>query len=633
MADKIPSDQTDKEKKLLNRAISVIEDVQAQVTTLFKERQTYRDMYHTFDSVLLKKAPWQEKYAHPFPFIAVETLASFFYEGVTGNLAKPLIEIQGLRNEDYASNEVLTKIVKAQMENSNLKNEFYYGVKEFGITGDWFAQVIWDRQERVFQANDQVSLAATEDLLKETFTDIDLGIDRLPGLYETWVDNSELVIEKNQPDIISLNPNHVWRDPKSPGDLEKSRYYILHEFVPLDTIRMQAKEYNLYREENIDMIKMTSRPAMPRAFTDTEQYKGLFREKDRNTQSYTKNAIDEENPVVHLEHIVYTATGEWETIANRRVYLGRSVRFANTRNTLVHIKAFEEKDKVYGQSMLRPIWPQWRLVNKQQNLEADNLMMHMRGYTFVNRDAGANVIEDMQQLRPGSVVVTNNPGAVTHNRPDLPSTNIELHKQNLISQMQQTVGLNEVLQGATPSSNVRSAGQQAQLANFGAKILAQQIRLIGEGFKKLGQKWVTMNYEFLDQEETLPILGSEGREYVTIQPGQFPPTANIHVALAAEFDAKKEVQLQQMLQAINTAAQVPGVNIVKLIKDWFREQGSFTNPDSYFLLDDDTAAALQLQQLGIGGGGQDPALAGQAAPQETVPNPDQQIAGNLQEGL
>jgi hypothetical protein len=627
-----PEDQTKQEKEQLARAKTIFADLQQSLTPLFRERQIHTNMYNTYDKALSTKADWQTKFAHSFPFIAAETTASFLYEGVTGNLAKPMLEIEAnsLDAKAQAERGALTKAVKAQMENSNIKKEFYKGAKHFYIYGDWFVQAYWDRQERTIEEQDQINMANI-DGLSQPF----LGEDNqlLSGLIEEFVKKGKLVIEKNQPDIRTIHPNMIWRDPKSPGDLESSRYFVLNEFVPYDVIKNQAG-FGIYIEENVPMLKASRRPTMPSNFFDAEDYKFFYKEKEKGSKSQTKNAVDKENPVIHLQHIIYPQTGEWETIGNQAVYLGKQIRYKNTPCPFQHIKAFEEEGKVYGKSFYSSIYPAWRLINKQECLESDNLFMHMRGYTVVRRDAGEGVLESLQTLQPGSTIIANDLGAIMHNRPDLPQANIEVSKQNRIAQMQQTVGLNEVLQGATPSSNVRSAGQQAQLANFGAKILSQQIRLIGEGFKRIGKNWITLNYEFLDQENILPLTGEAGKNYVPITPGMFPATANVTVQLSAEFDSKMEIRMQQLMQILNPMLQVPGANIPKFIKDMIREQGILTDPDSYFVLPDDQITALLLQQFGAGNSPkQNPTTAGQAAPQQVPPNPEQQLAGQVQEGL
>lgn len=259
--------------------------------------------------------------------------------------------------------------------------------------------------------------------------------------------------------------------------------------------------------------------------------------------------------------------------------------------------------------------------------------MHHRGYTKIARDAGPNVQEAYENLRPGSNIIMNNIGGSSHERPPMFSPLALSAKQDLISQAQQPMGLNEILSGAQPSSNVRSQGQFAQLANFGAKIMSQGIRNIEQGLKNVGKNWVRYNYRFLDMDQTIPVLGDAGTEMVFINSQDLPPLANVSVKLSADLDAQRELKAQQMLQAINLSQNVPGFATSRAIKEWFRNQGSFEDPDRLFLLSDEQSASLTLSQFGLGGQTanvpQEPGLAGATAP----PAPNQVAQGNQNAGV
>jgi hypothetical protein len=81
------------------------------------------------------------------------------------------------------------------------------------------------------------------------------------------------------------------------------------------------------------------------------------------------------------------------------------------------------------------------------------------------------------------------------------------------------------------------------------------------------------------------------------------------------------------------ASQIPGFAAARSVKEWFREQGSFENPDRLFLLSDEQSAAMVLSQFGMNPEGQqgpanmpqEPGLAGEMAP----PQPTQVAAGNI----
>lgn len=603
---------TDDEKKALNRAVEIINAAQKAAEPKWAERQFYLNMYHSYDSVLSRKQWWQTKFAHPFPFFTVEMKSSFYYEGVFGQNSQGLWEVYPWSEDSIRSAQNTTKLLRSQEQGSNLTKGFYQGSKGLNIFGDWFLELYWDNQERYVQQPDQIKLALDGTMQRPIYR-------REPG-------PKIRVTEKNQPDARTLHVNSVWPDPKAMS-LDTARFVCIRREIPFQELKRQEQEFGRYI--NVDELKDNGNniPKISTLYYDTEPY-SPFVKSGNASRTGGKNPIDDENQIVEIIDIIYPDTGEIETIANRKVYLGRIIPYANLNNPLVHIKNFGELGKFYGTSDFRAVAAQWRLINQYESMMADDTLMHMRGYTKIARDAGENVKEAYENLRPGSIITMNNLGGSVHERPDLFSGQVFNAKESLINQAQQPMGMNEILQGATPSSNVRSASQFNQLANFGAKILSQGIRTISEGLQEVGKKWVSLNYEFLDVDQSIPIFGQSGIEMIRISPGDIPITANIAVRLSADLEAQKEQKLQQMLQAINMSQQIPGFNTAGAIREWFRRQGAFDDPDKLFLLSDEESAQMvlsQFQQQGPGNVPQEPGLAGATS----VASPGQVAQGNV----
>jgi len=602
----------DEQKKALNRAVEIIDSAERAVTQKFSERQFYSNMYNTYDDVLKAKQWWQAKFAHALPFFTIETKASFLYEGVFGQGASGVWQVHPWDQFSSRSAEVTSKLLKSQEDNSNFVKNFYLGAKSLNIYGDWFLETHWDHKKRLIQQPDQFKIG------------FDGEVQR-PVVRRERQDPIEMV-EKNQPDASTLYVNSVWPDPKATC-METARYICVRREIPFETLKKAEQDYNLYI--NVDNLKGTQMPKVKGKYYDSEPYSPHY--KSGNPEKQTSSPIDTENQLVEVIDIIYPATGEIESIGNRAVYLGRTLRYNNLRNPIVHIKNYEQHGKFFGTSDFKAIAPMWKLINQYQSLEADNMLMHHRGYTKVQRDAGPNVQEAYGDLSPGDVIMMNNLGGSTHERPDLFAPLALQAKQALIQEAQTPMGMNEILSGATPSSNVRSSGQFSQLANFGAKMLSQSVRTISQGLKEVGKNWVSLNYELLDPDATVPVLGQSGVEMIQIQPGDIPPLANVSIRLSSDLEAQKQQKVQQMMQLVNMAsAQVPGFAASKATKDIFRTLGgsAFDDPDQYFLLSDEESAALRTQQFRQQGAGQEPGLAGSTQ----VPDPNQIAAGNATAG-
>lgn len=614
----------DKQEKLLTRAVDIIDHYISFEQKKWQRRQFYTNMYNSYDDLLKDKKPWQVKYAHFLPFLVTEMKTSFYEEGIFGSNGQGLWQMHPWSEFSVESAEQYTKVFKYQEDGSNLHRETYLGGKSKSIYGDWFIESYWDREVRLIKQPDDFEIGFDGEIKRPIIKD---------------VQGAEVpFVRRNQPNIRTLDPNAVWTDPKALS-WDAQRLYLYRQEIPLSKLKEEEKEYNVY--ENTEQLEKTEMPKMPSYFYDESKNDLLIG--NFNSSFSKKSPLDSDDPMVEVIHLINPKTGEWESIGNRKVYLGRRVRYRNLTDPITHIKNYESFKQFNGKSDYEVIVPHWRLINQYQSLEADNLLMHFRGYTMMSRDAGPGVQEDLENLFPGAVIVANNLGAVNHTRPDIFSPQVTASKQELINDSGRAMGLDEILRGETPSSNVRSQGQFAQLAQFGSKLLSRGIRSISQGLKIVGEKWMLLNYDYLDFDQIFPVTGPAGLEVIHLERDDIPPIANLSVRLSADLDAQKDRKLQQLLQAINLAQTNPGITTQEMIKDWFRTQGEFENVDKYFPLSFDEYSNLARANVGLqveqqvagieeqqaANVAQEPGLAGAAAP----PNPDQIAAGNINAGI
>jgi len=604
--------EDDDQKKALNRANDIINYAYQNVEDKFRVRQFYNNMYHSYDAILKQKKPWQTKFAHPLPFFTTETKASFYREGIFGQNQAGIWQAEQDNDLSYDLARKNTLLLNYQQKRSNFLKEFYTGSKSLGKFGDWFLEVYWNRETRQFKQRDTMLLALDEEA-------------KLPKLISKPGEMSEKVV-KNQPDARTLWINSVWPDPKATS-IKNSRFTCVRREIAFDTLKKEEFENGKYI--NVDDLKGTSPPKISSLYYDTKPHQPYVKDKNSSMRKH-HSPIDDENQIVEVIEIIYP-NGDVESIGNRKVYLGRISMYANIGCPIVHMKNYEELEDFWGTSDYEAIASHWRLINQYQCLEADNILAHHRGYHTVLRDAGANVEEQVKNLRPGSVIMTNNQGAIDHRRPDLFQPLVLQAKESLINQAQQPMGLNEILSGAQPSSNVRSSGQFAQLAQFGAKMMSQGIANIGEGIKELGEKWLMLNYENLDLDQFVPIFGSESNEGIFVTTADLAPFANITVQLSSDVEALKEQKLQQLLQGINLAGTTGMFDTSGLIEEWFKSQGKVANPERFNIMSPEERVAVLRSQFGLQEpGGQEPSLAGATAP--PPPNTGQVNSGNQSAG-
>ena len=633
------------QKKALTRAVEIIEFAYQHAQKKFQERQYYNNMYHNFDEVLKEKQWWQTKFAHPFPFFTIEMKSAFYREGIFGTDNKDLWTVHPENPAAHESARVSSKLINYQLGRSDFDDEFDMATKDLGKHGDLFLEVFWNRKEKYVQMPDKFKLTLDGNIERETYNQIDPGTPTYPvsvsdgqgGVKVVRVPGqSRYVLEKNQPDVRTVYINSVWPDPKATS-LKTARYVVVRDEIPFQDLKRREENGEFV---NVDMLIGTDMTKMHSSFYDNENYQPNV--KNSNSQRISGDSpIDKENQLVSVERIIYTDTGEQEIIGNRSVYMGRIKPFWLLDNPIEHIRNFPESGKFWGQSDFRAIAAHWRLVNQYQNLEADNILMHHRGYTVVTRDAGPNAQHGMENLRPGSIIVTNNAGAISHNQPPLFNPLVLQAKQDLINQAQQPMGLNEILAGGTPSSNVRSGDQFSQMAAFGAKLLNQGVKNIQRSLSNVGTKFVLLNQQFMDMDQKVAILGEDAMEELFIAEDTFPLNPHITVKLSSDIESKKDAQLQQLLQAINLAAQAPGTVTTEMVKDWLKIQGKFDKPEKYFAMSPEESVNFTRASIGLPpfspagvpqlppqgpdqGGGQEPSLAGATR----APSANQVTQGN-----
>lgn len=609
---------TEAEEKALNRAVEVIEYALNCMLPKFRERQFYLDMYHSYDELLKLKKWWQSKFVHPLSFFTTEMKSSFYYEGVFGQNSKGIWQVHPWADFSIRSAELLTKVLKSQEDNSDFVRTFYTGSKSLSISGDWFLETYWDERASYIQQPAEFRLGLDGSISRQTFQQEQSKI----GLISQQRKGQRFTI-KSQPDVRTLHVNSVWPDNKSTF-FDNGRFVCVRREIPYQ--KLLAEQYENGKYINVEMLKGTNMPKMPFGFYDANPNSTHVSYQQMQSKS---SPIDSENPNVEIVELWDIQTGECESIGNRSVWMGRIRPYSNLLNPFTHIKNFEELGVLFGTPDGKAVANHWKLINKYENLMADNVELHLRGYTKVTKDAGPGVDAQYRDLRPGSIIKMNNLGGAAHDRMDLFSPQVPAARNDLVAQAQQPMGLNEILSGATPSSNVRSQEQQNQLVNLGAKMLSQSIRNISEGLKSVGKKWVMLNYENLDLDSAVPVIGGSGVEIIRLQPGDIPPIANLSVRLSADLESQKAQKLQQMLQAINLAqAGVPGFQTGMAIKDWFRTQGSFDNPDQYFPPPEIEQQMKMMQMSGGQNMPQEPGAAGATRP----PAPNQVAQGAANSG-
>lgn len=642
-----PSDQTDIEKQILKRSLQVIDFCESYAENFFTPRNKYKDMYHSYDAEMVKrKEPWQSQFSDTFPYLSIQQKSAFIIRQLFGNGTQPILTVDPWNEGAFEQANILSKVFKSQFDSSDFKRDLIKMVKEFGYFGDAFLEVFWNYKERPIRQNrnflldinrsDGANGASERDKLN-LFANINQPNDRIGNGFQLNKNVQQFDdVEKDQPDAESIYVNNVWIDPEATR-IQDARYVCVRKEFTWDALKMKESQG---RYVNVDMIKHTHKPKMHNEF-----YLESYNKYELRREAIVANAaLTRENPVVEVIDI--WENGRVTSIANRSIVIGAQVELYDAlgpnETPIIHFPNNQENERVYGFSDYEQVERVWKTSNSIRNMMVDNMHFNLTGMHIVGHAFGVDGIEQLKRPRPNGLILSNNPQLLRNYRPDLFPPTVDAYNKDLVSLGKETIGANEVLGGGAPPSNIRDSQSFNALAAASSSVIAMSLDGITTGLTELGRLWLGLNHQFLDVQRSFPVIGPSVQEFVRLQPQMIPHSSNVRVRLSAIQEAFRNETGQRMLQAINLANQAPGFNFVEAMKNFFRLDGAFDDPDRLWLLDEQEVSQLLTQDFiaqlgnnnpnepGLAGGVQNSVAGGGGAPAQTPVNANQAQQGNQQ---
>ena len=185
----------------------------------------------------------------------------------------------------------------------------------------------------------------------------------------------------------------------------------------------------------------------------------------------------------------------------------------------------------------------------------DNMAFGVNKYFLVRRESGTDV-RTLQNIRPGSVVYTDDPANSVREMAPAPLPPFLFQFLEYLDQMKESrVGVSRFQQGLDPKALSHTATGISSMMNASQQRLELIARLFGEtGVKSMFRKMISMNQQFIDLDFTVRLLDKEIQITPDSLDGSFD--LRVNVGTGAGLQDAKLGQFNQLLNIMPSLAEI-----------------------------------------------------------------------------
>ena len=361
----------------------------------------------------------------------------------------------------------------------------------------------------------------------------------------------ETKVVKNQPVLEIMDYKRISIDPSCMGNMDKANF-VIYSF---DTSLSELEKDGRYK--NLDSIALTSHSVL----SDPDSFNGetpSFNFKDtprKKFVAYEYWGFWDINDTGIAEPFVATYVGDTLIRMEENPFPDKGLPFITVQYLPVRRSIYgepdgellEENQKIVGAITRGMIDTMGRSANGQQGVRADALDVTNKRKFDAGMDYEFNGNVDPRQAFH------------MHTYPDLPQSG-EYMIQTQNADADSLTGVKAFSSGitgqalGTTATGIRSALDATSKRELGI------LRRMAEGVKQIGRKFMSMNAEFLSEEEVVRVTNEN---FVTIRKDDLRGDYDIRLSIStAEADNQKAEELSFMLQ---TTAQTMGTEYSTII--------------------------------------------------------------------
>lgn len=363
-----------------------------------------------------------------------------------------------------------------------------------------------------------------------------------------------VVVEKNHPTVEICNYNDVILDPTCKGDLTKANF-VIYKFL---TSASELKKSGLY--VNLDFINPDNNTALAMADTSKELETGSFTFSDKPRKqfyAYEYWGFWDIDKTGIVKPIIVTFVGDTIIRMAENPFPDKALPFINVQYLPIKESCYGEPDgvliednqKIIGAVTRGMIDIMGRSANSQIGSRKDALdPVNKRRF-----ERGEDYEFNPQISDPRA-------GFYMHTYPEIPQSaqfmlNLQsMEAESLTGVKAFTGGLNGNALGAT-ATGVRGVLDAASKRELGI------LRRLAEGITKIGHKFMSMNKEWLSEEEVVRISNDE---FVPVSRDDLSGQVDIKLTITtAEEDNQKAQELAFMLQTVGPNSDPGEVRMIR----------------------------------------------------------------------
>ncbi|RLI55084.1 MAG: hypothetical protein DRP09_11020 [Candidatus Thorarchaeota archaeon] len=509
------------------------ESLAKEVVRKFTHSMTWREpfkqkwdrFYKMYRSHMTETAyPWQSKLWVPYSFSTVETLVPRMVSN------QPQIDILPREPNDIEYAKIQSQLIDFQWEKMGMNEMMPEVAKGMAMYGTSILKVYWDRQERKTMSKvlvDELNpeLGHIEEEVEEVFAD------------NPAVENVDLI-------------DFFW-DPRG-IDIESCRW-VAHRMYRTQKHLEEQQKRGIYK--NVKLVKGT----------------GLSYEDDQKSMrrgvlgvAIPDDVTDPGKKEDLIELIEYWEDDRVVTVANRSIIIREEDNpYKHGKKPFVRIVDQAVQHEFLGIGELEPIESLQYELNDRRNQRMDNVTLALnRGWLV---EEGSGVDEDELVSEPGFVVHAHDKDKVEQmTTPDVTASSYQ--EETLIkADIQQATGVSDFTRGvgsdalANDTATGISLIQEAGNARFRLKIKNLEM-----GIQKIGQMMVSLNEQFINDEQVIRIMGDAGAEWVTVRPDDMRGNLDVKVAAGSTLPSNEAVNRKQTMEAFQIFAGDPEINQTEL---------------------------------------------------------------------
>jgi hypothetical protein len=350
----------------------------------------------------------------------------------------------------------------------------------------------------------------------------------------------KLVTVKNHPTVEVCDYRNIISDPSCKGDLEKARFIIYSFETSLSELKKEGKY------KNLDKINIENSSVLNEADHATAEEIGDFNFSDKPRKRFVAFeywGFWDINGDGMVQPIVATWVGNTLIRLEENPFPDKQLPFISAQYLPVRKSIYGEPDgellednqEIIGAVTRGMIDIMGRSANGQVGTKKGALDITNRRKFDKGMDYEFNSNEDPRQA------------IFMHTYPEIPrSAEFMLGMQN--AEAESLTGVKAFSNGITGNALGDTVGGQINALDATAKRELGILRRLAKGIKKIGRKFMSMNGEFLEEEEIIRITNGE---FVKIRRDDLAGYFDLKLTIStAEADDAKAKELSFMLQTM-----------------------------------------------------------------------------------